>query len=726
MPALYAHSIAERPLSEWQPLKEHLQNVADKSARFAEDFGAGDWAYIAGLWHDLGKAALPWQAYLRHANNISDEVTQYYKGKVEHAIIAARELYNLNTPAGVLLAYCIAGHHGGLSNWEGDVMVALKSRLTGESEPVEKLNLPSIDPQLHPPFVLNNSRSGFQLQFFTRMLFSCLVDADYLDTEAAVNSGNAQWRNTFPEIAELHSRFKKNFAVLRENADIDLPVNRQREIVLNNCLEKADESPGLFSLSVPTGGGKTLASLAFALKHAEKYGHARVIYVVPFTSIIEQNAAVFREMLGDAAVVEHHCNFIADDTDQQMRLAAENWDAPIVVTTNVQFFDSLYANKTSKCRKLHNIANSIVIFDEVQAIPVDKVKPCLEVTRELSQDYGVTCVLCTATQPAFKKTEEFEMGLEDVREIIEDVPALFSALKRTSEKYVGEIDTEELATRIAENRQALCIVNTRKQALDVFNAVSDLHDSENTFHLSASMYPVHRSRKLAEIRKRLLSGQPCLVVSTQLIEAGVDIDFPVVYRAAAGIDSIAQAAGRCNRNGRNPIPCEVYIFNFPKDRRCSFFRQAAQSAEKLFDKFDGDLTSPDCVEEYFLDYFWKNEHRMDKDDIVKECMKSFNGNIQFADIAGFQMIEAPTIPVVVTVEEESVKLVKSLEYGEGKGGIMRRLQQYTVQIYPFQFEELRGWCEQVMDGIWVLKSETMYNDITGLITEAPDSDAFFS
>jgi CRISPR-associated endonuclease/helicase Cas3 len=474
-------------------------------------------------------------------------------------------------------------------------------------------------------------------------------------------------------------------------------------------------------LTVPTGGGKTLASLAFALAHSKKYGKRRIIYVIPFTSIIEQNAQVFREMLGDDAILEHHCNFMVDESDWKSLLASENWDAPIIVTTNVQFFNSFYANKTSHCRKLHNVADSIVIFDEVQAIPVEKLSPCMEVIKELSLNYGVSSVLCTATQPAIEYSEQFQSGLQGVREIIRDVPGLFGALKRTEESFIGELSVQDVATKLSNYEQVLCIVNTRQQALEIYNA---LPQSVETIHLSALMYPLHRTEKLDEIRRRLHDGVPCRVVSTQLIEAGVDVDFPCVFRAVAGIDSIAQAAGRCNRNGLHDKACQVFVFSFADVPISPFIKQAAQSAEKLFDLFKGKLTSPECVREYFDDYFWKNQQRMDSEGIIELCSKSQKGDIQFKDIANFEMIKSVTVPVIVALDNNSIALVESLKYAKYKGRILRKLQQYTVQIHSNQLKEIKESLEVMEPGILVLFFKSLYSENTGLKCSTPRGEAF--
>jgi len=716
----FAHSKDGMPLESWQPLQVHLENVSDKAAAFAEAFHAKEWGKVAGLWHDLGKGTLPWQAYLRHANGILDEFAEFYEGHPFHAIIGAQGIYECSKEAGKLIAYCIAGHHGGLPNWSDEPCRALEAHLK-KPIPESTYSLPIPEIPLTLPLRIDRNRIGFQLQFFVRMLFSCLVDGDFLDTETSLSEEKSFFRTDYPVLSDLSKRFWKNFDTLRSNAGSKLAVNKNRELVLKDCLRAAEQEPGLFSLTVPTGGGKTLASLAFALDHAKKHSKRRIIYVIPFTSIIEQNARVFREMLGDDAVLEHHCNFLADDSDWKSKLASENWDAPIIVTTNVQFFDSFYANKTSKCRKLHNVADSIVIFDEVQAIPVEKLAPCLEVIKELSCNYGVSSVLCTATQPAIEYSENFEHGLTGVREIIQNVSELFLSLKRTEEFYIGEFSEQEIAYKLSQYEQVLCVVNTRQQALDVYKA---LPESDGAIHLSALMYPVHRSEKLDEIRERLKRNQPCRVVSTQLIEAGVDVDFPCVFRAISGIDSIAQAAGRCNRNGLHEQPCQVFVFDLPETSTCSFFKQASQSAAKLFDGFSGQLTSPECVTKYFEDYFWKNQQRMDADQIVERCATAQSGNIQFRDLAEFKMIRSASIPIIIALEHEPVELIRALDFAEQKSGILRKLQRYTVQIYPYQFEEIQHWIEYKEPGVWCLRTDEMYSPITGLNCSSPQGKGF--
>ncbi len=721
MKKYYAHSTDSEDKSDWQLLEEHLFNVATKAEKFASFFNAGAWANYLGHYHDLGKATLPWQAWLRHVNGIIDEFLSYYEGHPTHAFLGAKKLLTISQEAGKLLAYCVAGHHAGLPDWGSGTQAGLKHRLEQSYPDPMIANIAGKLPT-DLPFQLEQNRMGYQLQFFIRMLFSCLVDADYLDTEKALDAKKAAWRSQYPEITSLNEKFWQNFNELRKDADPKSFVNQQREKILHNSLNAAKQPRGLFSLTVPTGGGKTLASLAFALKHAKKNNLRRIIYVIPFTTIIEQNAIVFRKMLGDDCVLEHHSNFFPEDSDWKSRLAAENWDAPVIVTTNVQFFDSFYANKPSKCRKLHNVANSIIIFDEVQAIPVERLQPCLEVINELVRSYETSIVLCTATQPAFQASSQFPSGLKEITEIVSDVPSLFMHLKRTEEMYVGHRSTEEIANELEEHNQVLCVVNTRGQALDIFQC---LPDSPDTFQLSALMYPAHRSKVLETIRNRLKKGDTCRVISTQLIEAGVDIDFPCVYRVAAGIDSIAQAAGRCNRNGTFDIPSKVFIFSLDGNTEGSFMRHAVQSARKLFEEYQGNLTAPDCVHEYFTDYFWINEQRMDEGSILELCRQGQALEVQFRDIATFRMINSPTLPIIIALEEESINLVNQLEFAEHSGGVLRKLQKFTVQIYPYQLSEIEDWLETPLPDVYVLKSEEMYSDQTGLRCSSPQGEGFF-
>ncbi len=516
----FAHSTSKEDRSDWQLLSEHLTSVGAQCADRARTFGAQDLAHVAGLLHDLGKYTDDFQRRIA-----GDAI------RVDHATRGAMVAVERFGPIGMLVAYGIAGHHAGLANGsEGSERTALRDRLKGLGLPPlkddwrrditlpEQVTLPKLVPQ--------KDQDMFQFAFFARMLFSCLVDADYLDTEAFYD------RVALPGQPNDRSATRAleapSLQALRERLDIylsgfaaDSDVNRVRTDILAHTRQAALHAPGLFSLTVPTGGGKTLASLAFALDHAIEHGLRRVIFVIPFTSIVEQNAAVFRSALGDlgeAAVLEHHSAFVAaplprSDAEryqarEKLRLAMENWDAPIIVTTAVQFFESLFAARPSQCRKLHNIAGSVVILDE------------------LARNYRSSIVLCTATQPALN-APDFRGGLEKVRELAPNPPELFRKLDRVRVRHVGTLDDDALAAQLLELDQVLCIVNNRRHAHALYQALAGRPGAR---HLTTLMCAKHRSEVLAEVRVRLKAGEPCRLISTSLIEAGVDISLPTVYR----------------------------------------------------------------------------------------------------------------------------------------------------------------------------------------------------
>ncbi len=615
MTAPHAHSLSGRPQSEWHSLRDHLQDTARLAQKFASVFEAGEWGYLAGLWHDLGKYSDDFQNYLCRNGGDEDAVhSSEITGRVDHSTAGAQHADRLKAR---LLAYVIAGHHAGLPDHIGEgssLSARLEKKVPSiDAAPAEirEHPLPRL-PRLDCPD-RSEKRQGFTLAFSTRMLFSCLVDADFLDTERFMDPGRASHRPMDPpSCASMLERLDEFLA--RKQKDISqTPVNRRRAEVLALCRERAAEAPGFFSLHVPTGGGKTLSSLAFGLTHAARHGLHRVVYAIPFTSIIEQTADTFRAALGDLKehVLEHHGNLDADDPARQsvrLRLAAENFDAPLIVTTNVQLFESLFACKPSRCRKLHRLARSVIILDEVQSLPPRLLAPTLAALEELVRNHGSTVVLCTATQPALEKRPEFSIGLENIRPIVDDPTALHDSLRRVSVERRGRIENADLVRSLREEKQVLCVVNSRRHAAELF---TELDDPE-ALHLSASMCAEHRSEIVAEIRQRLKDQKHCRVISTQVIEAGVDVDFPAVYRASAGLDSITQAAGRCNREGTllsedgQPQLGRVIVFDYdtkayPTDPSIT---QAAGHFREIAGKHN-DLLSPPAVDDYFRLHYWE-------------------------------------------------------------------------------------------------------------------------
>ncbi|NKF21487.1 CRISPR-associated endonuclease Cas3'' [Solimonas marina] len=730
--AYYAHSTESPDRATWQPLAEHLINVARLSLDRAAPFGAGEMAFAAGLLHDLGKYTEEFQRRIA-----GDAI------RVDHATRGAMLAVERYGVFGHLLAYAIAGHHAGLANGvEGQgtrERTVLRDRLRG-------IGLPSLaaswareitPPELIAPpekFQPRAERGAFQLAFLVRMLFSCLVDADYLDTEAFYDrvEGRASAR-TFPAptLEALRARLTQYMGRFRG----DSPVNAIRAEVLAQVRDKAPLDPGLFSLTVPTGGGKTLASLAFALDHAIRHGLRRVIFVIPFTSIVEQNAAVFRQALGnlgDAAVLEHHSAFVAapppkDQPDryqaqEKLRLAMENWDAPIIVTTAVQFFESLFAAKPSQCRKLHSIAGSVVILDEAQTLPLKLLRPSVAAIDELARNYRCSVVLCTATQPALQ-APKFEGGLENVRELAPEPSALFRRLARVRVRHAGVWDDARLTAEMRGREQVLCIVNNRRHARAVYQSMADLPGAR---HLTTLMCARHRSEVLAEIRSLLARGEPCRLVATSLIEAGVDVSFPCVLRAEAGLDSVAQAAGRCNRNGERPIELsEVLIFAPANDDWAPppELGQFAQAARETLRRHADDPLSPAAIEAYFRTLYWqKGDRQLDAGALLDMLGASRAESLPMETLAAkYRMIDSVQKPLIVVYDAEVRKQVEALRYADKIGGIARRLQPYLVQVPERAYVALQsvGAIEAIAPEKWgeqfvILVNSDLYDKRYGL------------
>jgi CRISPR-associated endonuclease/helicase Cas3 len=773
----YAHTLENHPKTEWEPLVTpfdeldkndptkgcsgnnaepcihcenlephhgHLNKVAHLSGRFAEQMFpegpkreiAKQWGYLAGLWHDLGKFSTAFQNYLCKASDPhSDEVLE----KIDHTTAGAKHAI-AQSPFGHFIATAIAGHHAGLLDARHESHASLEKRLSknfGKEIPniTAPLDLTQRDLPLLPGFLQQKS-PHFSASFYQRMIFSCLVDADFLATEAFMNPGQAKLRpqlasDIYNQALKLLTEKIKSFGT----PDPSDSVATARASVVSDCTEAASRAPGIFTLTVPTGGGKTLSSLNFALRHALKHNKKRIIYVIPFTSIIEQNASVFQKLLaslGENIVLEHHSNLSPEKESTTSRLAAENWDAPIIVTTAVQFYESLFASKTSRSRKLHNIANSVVILDEAQCLPVNYLKPSLSVLEELSTHYNTTTVLCTATQPALAKSSDFLIGFPQVTEIIRDTRSLFASLSRVDITYRGNLTDDTISAELTHAQQALCIVNTRKHAQTLFDALPN-SPGEN-FHLSTLMCPQHRLQILSTVRKRLHANLPVRLISTQLIEAGVDIDFPLVYRSMAGLDSIAQAAGRCNREGKLTSG-EVHVFHSEHPSSERYFAQTANVGHQILDLHTSDPLSTSAVQAYFNKYYFQEKDRWDAKDIL--------GDFQYASgdpklpllfnyrtaAEKFKLIENNQIPVIIPRDDHSKKLCDDLRNPSIPlhRNLLRALQRYTVQIYENEFHRNHHQFESARDGQFhiLICPETHYDDNLGLNLndEAPNSQS---
>jgi CRISPR-associated endonuclease/helicase Cas3 len=727
MKRYYAHSTDDKTKCGWQPLFDHLAGTACRSGRFAARFGAEAWGRACGILHDLGK--------------YSDEFQLRLEGgqKVDHSTAGALEAMKRYSSLGKLLAYVVAGHHTGLP--DGGTP-ACSDRNTLASRLRSKNNIPAVSgheeiftliPREIPLPCINpqDGLHGFSASFFIRMLYSCLVDADFLDTESWLNREHAEIRGRFTDIRSLLTRLDSWLDSLRLE---DTPLNRHRADILAFCRRAADLPQGLFSLTVPTGGGKTLSSLAFALRHAVRYGLDRVIYVIPYTSVIEQNAAVFREALGEmgeSSVLEHHCNidFFDDGGENEqgvnnlrLRLASENWDSPIVVTTSVQFFESLFASRSSRCRKLHNIARSVVILDEAQILPASFLQPCIAAIKELSRNYGTSVLLCTATQPALRKARWLPCGFEDVevREIVPDPGALYEMFRRVDVVWAGSLSDAEVAARLRSCNQVLCIVNTRAHARKLYEL---LGPGDGHIHLSALMCPAHRTQKINDIRWRLKKGEVCRVVSTQLGEAGVDVDFPVVLRSAAGIDSIAQAAGRCNREGKMKVRGTVTVFS----PECGFppghFRRAAEVG-KMTAQSHPDPLSPDTVRDFFSTlYSFEGQEGLDRKGILSRLEENSRSlDFPFREVAkDFRVIENVMGSLIVPYNEEAQERIKELRRPDFSWQTIRKLQKFAIQVPRRTLESMVASCvvETVHDRYQVLLNDSIYRADLGLCPEDP-------
>jgi len=722
-----AHLLVRESIVHKHQLDAHLQGVASLAGDFADAFNMRELACLAGLWHDVGKFSNAFQQYL-HDLDAEGAHLEGQRGRVDHstagAVHAVRLLEKANPLAARILAYCIAGHHTGLADWHTSSDSSLSVRLARmksetsdalERAPSSILNQPA--PSITPIIAGEAIELAAQAAFLVRMLFSAVVDADFLDTEAFMNAQQAaKRRDHLPDVDKMHDTLM-HFLQRLNSESKQTAVNQQRRGVLQACLDAAKDQPGFFSLTAPTGSGKTLSSLAFALSHAREHRLSRVVYAVPFTSIIEQNADVFRQALselGPSAVVEHHCSIDPEKETPTNRLACENWDAGIIVTTNVQLFESLYASKTSRCRKLHNLARSVIVLDEAQALPVEFIAPCLAALKELVRNYGCTVVLCTATQPAVHRGEQFPIGIDSPREIITDAKALYASMKRVHVRHAGRLSDPELLQHIGRQRQALCIVNTRSHAAGLY---AELKFNGDAHHLSAAMCPQHRSEKLAEIRRLLDADRPCRVVSTQLIEAGVDIDFPMVYRAISGLDSIAQAAGRCNREGKLQHG-EVLVFEGEEPPPVGHLKRAADTAGELIGLYD-DMLCLDAIEQYFSLHYWKCKEGWDQKGVLG--FFKISGGLPVCDFEQaakeMRLITDVTKPVLVPWGNRGQALIAELRDSPFPDRKLRRaLQRYTVSVYEKQWQQLRntGRLDMLHDQYPVLIDMDQYDENVGL------------
>lgn len=791
----YIAHVKQKDDESWdiQTWLEHAHGVSELAGAFASKFGNEDWGKYYGLIHDTGKLLPDWQRYIRKETGYGMVEKNVNIRKVYHSTLGAflpvhrRRLYPIIEKA---MAYITMGHHAGLPDYTTGSGASLKERFYEESEEtpalltpqkeeaakLEKLLKTSSDsgilevldaplPSSTPAALTNGNIDCEAFALWIRMLFSCLVDADRLDTERFMDKEKSEKRGGYSSIAELKQRFDIFIDEKTAKAEPS-KINSLRANILASCRNKAKLPPGFFTLSVPTGAGKTLASMAFALNHAIEHNKDRIIIAIPYTSIIEQTAKVYKygsdnpeeikqgkRLLGEENVIEHHCNVdtggdgeyedfsSAGEKLLRRRLTAENWDAPVIVTTNVQLFESLAASKPSKCRKLHNIANSVIILDEAQMLPPDYLKSIVETMKQLVRHFNVTVVLCTATQPALKNigTGTARLAGIDVSTELadEDRKGMFNEFKRVQFYLPKKQDPpptwKDLAEELCEYESVLCVVNTRKSARDLHREMP-----EGCMHLSALMCAEDRSDVIARVKEKLTNKEPVRLISTQLIEAGVDIDFPVVYRAYSGIDSLVQAAGRCNREGKSTTYGKVVVFEAPVKPPIGLLRKGAEAARSVLDSVDTFEPSDELFKEYF-EYYYSVINTIDKPLFDKYMLKdSLHGEFQFRTYAEkYKLIDDTNQRSIIvpycstTSSNSSLEMLEQLKKGKPMDRFLaRKLQRFTITLPESTWFEMykNGYSIPINESGWArLQTKELYRGGIGLLFGDPTwSDAFFA
>ena len=696
----------------YQSNEEHCIGVAELAKQFASEFGMGNWGYVLGILHDKGKEKKEFQEYIQDVNGIPGHKHWTKKGKA-HAYVGALLAQGLyGKVATTFLGNAICGHHAGLYDY-----FELEKMISSSDLPSE-VQMQTDAIQLNKAkFTLTEN----QINHLVRVLFSCLVDADYLDTEKFMNVSSASQRGHHKKLSELLILLEDHFCKLNNNSE-DSTVNVIRRCVQEQCIKMSSGENGFYSLTVPTGGGKTLSSLLWAMRHAVCNGQKRIIIAIPYTSIIVQTASVLKSIFGEENVLEHHSQFTIDsiidkDIRLKAKLASENWDYPIVVTTNVQLFESMFSNKPSDCRKLHNIANSVIILDEVQTLPTDYLQPIVDALKSYQRMFGISVLFTTASQPVLSGLIEgcnpkaaFQ-GIDGITEIIPKEYALHDRLRRVCLEIDNTgITYDEIADRLSRHDKVLCIVNTRNDAREIFER---LPKEGMTIHLSRMMCPRHVTKAIQEIKQALSDNSETVirVVATQLIEAGVDIDFPVVYRQEAGLDSILQAAGRCNREGKLDM-ATAYVFSLSVEHKLYGSIIDANNARLNMINVN-DWFAPETMTEYFRQLYCRKE-TFDKNDIKTLLYKP--AEMCFAEAAKkFRLIEETGKTVYVNMDD-SLELIERLKSDGITYSLMKELSQYSVNIHERDFQKLNSYeaIEEVIEGIYVVKDRAQYDENIGL------------
>lgn len=704
-----------------QSNSDHSIGVARLAEGFACEFGMGEIGKVMGLLHDRGKEKNEFQNYIRDVNGIPGYKNWTYEGK-SHAYVGGLIAKQFLPQIYSLIGNPVMGHHRGLYDY-ADLENEEKKGIPVEIVVQDSCNCPLSLP-VHP-----SELQPKDFHHIVRMLYSCLVDADFLDTECFMQPTQSGFRGSKVTLKDLLPFLEKYMAGFREPTT---EVNKIRNEIQHYCLKEAKGPSGFYSLTVPTGGGKTLSSLVWALHHAIHNNKKRIIIAIPYTSIIVQTAAILRNIFGEANVLEHHSNVTIDDVkDDEMtnklKLATENWDYPIVVTTNVQLFESMMACHSSNCRKLHNICNSIIILDEVQTLPSNFLQPIVDTLDTYQRLFGVSVLFTTASQPVLEGTHQGAnpyvvlKGLQSIKEIIQQEAKLHERLRRVELDIDDTPQTyDEVAERLMQHDRVLCIVNTRRDAKELFDR---LPNEGVRIHLSRMMCPAHLAEKINEMKEALANSDNKVVrvVSTQLIEAGVDIDFPVVYRQEAGLDSVLQAAGRCNREGKLPC-CTTHVFSLGAEHALprGFITQCNNARQNMAKEHD--WFSPEAMTCYFnqlysrIDSFDKKgkEH-----DVIKYHLYDCSQLMFETAAKKFQLIDDTTTPVIVNWED-SLSLVEQLRKEGPSYSLLKRLSQYSVNLRKHDLEQMikdGAIDDKYVNGFYVTFGKNQYNKDVGLLTD---------
>lgn len=729
----------------YQILRDHLRNVGCLAGDFGKSFQEETLCNFIGKLHDFGKFRKEFQKYIRKPKDLQ------IRGSVKHASPGMEYIMESvkGTPLQKLIAgFIVDGHHAGLSDLgypsdlSGGTFCAHRNQMKNCDLSSDIPNIDSLQIQSFPAIPKNDLFGrierdlekcsnqmdfNFTLMTYIRMIFSAVVDADFLDTEAFMTNGGLN-RGKFISLEEAKYRLDKYIQKFQNPRG---KLNRKRTEILNACIKAGNSiKHNLYELTVPTGGGKTISSLAFALHDAiaRKVHRQRIIYVIPYTSIIEQTASIFQKIIGEDQVLEHHHNVDWDDLGEYgeiKRLASENWNMPLIVTTNVQFFESLFSNRPSKCRKIHNIANSVIVFDEAQMIPLNYLMPCMRIVQELATYYNCTVVFCTATQPALGQF--FPENLKP-QPIISNYKENYRCFKRVNILYKQEpVSKESLVRKLSEKNQTLCIVNRKNTASDLF----DLLPEEGRFYLTTNLYPAHRKRVLDKIQSCLKVGKICRVVATSLVEAGVDFDFPYVYREMAGLDNIIQAAGRCNRENKRKLSDSITeVFTLDRNEKFpQYVRQRMQITQQIIKKYQDDFDNPEAIQAYFRDL-----HHVASTDAYGIGKILENEKIPFATIANkVHLIQNDTISVIVPFTDDVDKnnelqeLIEQLKLGYITQTGRRKLSLYTVAVYPNIYHDLldAGKVQSIDSQLGVLSDCSVYDSQKGLLKNYTEGNGIF-